>query len=114
MCVLFQWGEALGLFYSHEWMGYMGFDNINFSLDSKTDTDAFNGHRVNIIEFAQVLSTCRRLFNTKFTNSKVEFTRRQVNEEAHHLARVAALLASPIIYTNVLRYIEQIIGNEMI
>lgn len=79
----------------------------------KITTDAFNGRRVDITEFGQVLAACCHLFNTKFTSSKVEFTQRQANEAAHHLAGVAALLASPVIYTNVPRCIEQVIGNEI-
>jgi len=107
-------GGALGLFYALEWLGNMGFDNDDFSLDSKITTDAFNSRRVDITKFGQVLSACRQLFDTKFTNSKVEFIRRQTNEVTHHLAGVAALLTSLTIYTNVPRCIEQIIDNEML
>jgi hypothetical protein len=67
-------------------LGGMGFDSVNFFLDSKSATDAFNGRCVDITELGQVLSACRRLFNTKFTNYKVEFTQRQANEATHHLA----------------------------
>ena len=87
-------GEALSFFLCAKWLGYMGFDNVNFTLDSKTTTDVFNGHRVDITEFGLVLFACRRLFNAKFTNSKVEFTWRQANGVVHHLVEVDTLLAS--------------------
>ena len=42
----------------------MGFDNVDFILDSKTVVDAFNGRSNNIIEFGSIIQTCRQLFNT--------------------------------------------------
>lgn len=64
-------GEALGLFYALEWLGEMGFDSVDFALDSKITTDAFNGRHVDITKFGQILSACHHHLNTKFTNSKV-------------------------------------------
>jgi hypothetical protein len=67
------------------------FDNVDFTLDSKFTTDAFHHCQVDVIKFGQMLSTYRSLFNTHFSNSKVEFNMRQVNEVAHTLAGVATL-----------------------
>jgi len=106
-------GEALGLYYALEWLSDMRFDNVDFALDSKTTVDTFNHTRPDIIEFGLVISACRSMFRSKFTNSKVEFNRRQANEVAHALTGVAALLASLTIYSIVPRCIEHLI-NEML
>jgi len=102
------------LFYAMKWLGDMSFDNVDFALDSKITTDAFNSRRVDITKFGQVLFACHQLFNTKFTNLKVVFTQRQDNEATHHLVEVAALLANPTIYTYISRCIEQIVDNEIL
>ena len=107
-------GEALGLYHALEWVSDMQFDNVDFALDSKITTDAFSRSSRDISEFGQVISECRRVFSTHFTNSKVEFCRRQANGVAHALARVAKLYASPTIYYDVPLCIEQIIINEML
>jgi len=107
-------GEALGLYYALEWLSDMRFDNVDFALDSKTIVDAFNHTRPYITEFGLIISACRSMFRLKFTNSKVEFHRRQANEVAHALAAVAALLASPTTYTIVPRCIEHLIMNERV
>jgi len=54
------------------------------------------------------------LFTIKFANSKLGFNRQQANETAHNLVDIAALLANPTFYTNVLRCIEKIIINKML
>jgi hypothetical protein len=53
-------------------------------------------------------------FSTCFTNSRVEFIRRQANAAAHALAREATSLASPIIYYDIPQCTETIIINEML
>ena len=106
-------GEALGLLYALEWLSDMGFDNVDFALNSMLTTNAFNQHCVDVTKFGQVLSACRCLFKTNFTDSKVEFHCQQANEVARNLAGVATLSASLIVYTNVPCYIKQIIINEM-
>jgi hypothetical protein len=61
------------------------------------------------------MAASRRLFTSSFTNSRVEFNKRQINEVAHALARVAPFSASPTIYINLCTsYIEQSIANEML
>lgn len=87
----------------------MMFDNVDFALDSKTTVDAFNKTRPDVSEFGFIISACRSLFNLHFTNSKVEFNRRQANEVAHTLAGVATLLASSTTYSYVPRCIEHLI-----
>jgi hypothetical protein len=107
-------GEAMRLLYALQWLRDMAMDNVDFALDSKTVTNAFHKHSPDVTEFGQVLSTARRLFTTFFTNSRVEFNRRQANEVAHALARVAPFSASPTIYIDVPHCIEQLIINEML
>jgi ribonuclease HI len=107
-------GEALGLFHALQWLSDMQFDNVDFVLDSKITTDAFNHRWIDVTEFGQVISACQSLFNTNFSNSKVEFNRRQANEVAHTLAGVATLSASPNIYYRVPRCINSLIINEML
>jgi ribonuclease HI len=107
-------GEALALYKAIEWLSDMSFDSVDFCSDSKTITDAFNKNRVDVTETGYILLECRRLFTSHFTNSKVEFNRRQANEAAHILARAATFLASPTIHYHVPRCIENIIINEMI
>lgn len=107
-------GEALGLYYAFEWLSDMQLDHVNFETDSKITHDAFHSRKVDDSEFGQIISACQSLFSTHFTNSRVEFIRRQANEVAHALAGEATLLASPITYFNPPRCINNIIFNEML
>jgi ribonuclease HI len=107
-------GEALGLYHALQWIQDMQFDNIDFELDSKIARDAFHSHTVDVTEFGHIIDACRDTFSTSFTNSRVEFIRRQANAAAHALAREATSLASPIIYYDIPHCIETIIINEML
>ena len=107
-------GEALGLFHALQWLSDMQFDNVDFVLDSNITTDAFNHRRIDVTEFGQVMSACQSLFNINFSNSKVEFNKRQANEVAHTLAGVVTLSASPKIYYHVPRCINSLVINEML
>ena len=73
-------GEALTLFYAFEWLSDMDFNNVDFGSDSKVIIDAFHKNRIDVTKTGCILSACRRLFSSQFTNSMVEFHRRQVNE----------------------------------
>ena len=66
-------------------------------------------HTVDVTEFGHIIATCRGIFSTSFTNSRVEFTRRQTNAAAHALAREATSLANPITYFVIPQCIESII-----
>jgi ribonuclease HI len=107
-------GEAMGLFVALQWLRDLHLDHIDFALDSETITKAFHHHQPDISEFGQVMADARRLFSSSFTNSRVEFNRRQANEVAHMLAWVAPFSASPTIYIDVLHCIEQFIANDML
>jgi ribonuclease HI len=107
-------GEAMGLFYALQWLRDLGLDNADFASDSKIVTDAFHHQQLDVTEFGHVMSAARSLFTSSFTNSRVEFNRRQANEVAHASARVALFSASPTIYTDVPHCIEHVIINEML
>lgn len=92
----------------------MQIDNVDFVVDSKTTNDAFHSNLFDVSEFEHITIECKRLFNSKFTNSRVEFNRRQANQVVHALARVVASSASRTIYFNIPYCINNIIINEMI
>jgi ribonuclease HI len=87
-------GEALGLLHALRWLRDLRKDNIDFVSDSKIVIEAFHRQRPDVTEFGQVMSVIRSLFTLSFTNSRVEFSRRQANEVAHALVRVAPFSAS--------------------
>jgi len=99
-------GEALALYHALEWLSDMSFDHVDFCSNSKVTVD--------VTETGYILTACRRLFTTHFTNSKVEFSRQQTNEVAHTLAGVVTLSVRPKIYYHVPRCIEHFINSEML
>ena len=107
-------GEAWGLYHALQCMQDMQFDNIDFELDSKITRDDFHSRTVNVTKFGHIIDVCRDIFSTSFTNSQVEFIRRQANVTAHALTREATSLASPVIYYAIPYCIETIIINEML
>jgi len=107
-------GEAFGLHSALQWLSDMQFDSVDFETDSKLSADAFLSDRNDTSEFGCIISSCRSLFTTLFSNSRVEFVRRQANEAAHALPREATLLASPAVYFEIPNCIEPMIINEML
>ena len=76
----------------------MQFDNVDFETDSKVTADAFLSSMNDLSESGCIISSCRSLFSNLFSNSSVEFVRRQDNAVAHALAReVISLASSPFI-----------------
>lgn len=92
----------------------MQFNNIDFELDSKITRDTFHSHTIDVTEFENIIDVCRELFCTCFTNSNVEFIRRQMNAAAHALPKEATSFASPILYYAILYRIETFLINQMI
>lgn len=107
-------GEALGLFHAIQWMQDMQFNNVEFELDSKVTKDAFHSHHSDNTEFGSIMKACMEMFYVHFTNSRVEFARRQANVAAHVLAREAISLASPTIYYVIPSCIESIIDRKSV
>ena len=83
-------------------------------MDSKITYDAFHSQKDDISEFGHIISAFQSLFSTHFTNSRVEFSRRQANAAAHAPAEEATSVASPFIYFNIPHCINNIIFNEML
>jgi ribonuclease HI len=48
-------GEALGPYRALQWVIDLGFDDMNFSLDSKVVVDAFNSGSNNNTEFGSII-----------------------------------------------------------
>jgi ribonuclease HI len=80
-------GEALGLLHALQWLRDLRKDNIDFVSDSKIVTEAFHRQRPDVTEFGQVMSVIRSLFTSSFTNSRVEFNRRQANAVAFSMGK---------------------------
>jgi hypothetical protein len=68
------------------------------SFDSKITRDAIHLRTIGVTEFESIIGACRELLSISFTDSRVEFIRRQTNVAAHALAREATLLDSSNIY----------------
>jgi len=94
----------------------MQFDNVDFETDSKLTVDAFISDMNDTSEFGCIITSCRSLFSSLFSNSRVEFVRRQANGVAHALARDATLLASHAVYYEIpnTHCIESLVINEML
>jgi ribonuclease HI len=106
--------EALGLHAALQWLSDMQFDNVDFATDYKLTVDAFLSTRNDLSEFGCIISSCCSLFRNLFSNSRVEFVRRQANAVAHTLAREATCSASHAVYYEIPTCIETIIINEML
>jgi ribonuclease HI len=107
-------GEALGLLHAINWVHELELENVDFELDSKNVVTKFHSNKEDMSELGDVIRDCQRLHNSFFTNSRVEFIRRQANEVAHALARVATSLASFHIFIEIPTCIQHIIINEML
>jgi ribonuclease HI len=106
-------GEALGLHATLQWLSDMQFDNVDFATDSKLTVDALLSTRYDLSEFGCIISSCCSLFRNLFSNSRVEFVRRQANAVANTFAREAMCSASPAVYYEIPTCIGTIIINEM-
>jgi hypothetical protein len=112
--VLVDVGEALGLHAALQWLSDMQFDYVDFATDSKVTVDSFLSTRNDLSEFGCIISSCRSLLRNLFSNSRVEFVRRQANVVAHTLAREATCSTSSAVYYEIPTCIETIIINEML
>jgi len=68
-------GEVLGLQTALQWLTDMQIDIVDFDTNSKLTVDAFLSTRNDVSEFGCIISSCRSLFSTFFSNSRVEFVR---------------------------------------
>ncbi|XP_045831441.1 uncharacterized protein LOC123922796 [Trifolium pratense] len=107
-------GEALGLLSALKWVHDLQLENVDFELDSKNVVTSFHSKHNNVSELGDVIRDCVRLHKTYFRNSSVEFIRRQANEVAHALARVATSIASFHLFIDIPTCIVNILNNEML
>jgi len=114
MCYYVVVGETLSLLNVLRWVSDMQFDNVDFALDSKITRDDFHHRQVKVTEFDQVTSVCRSLFNTHFSNFKVDFKRRLKDKIFHTLIGIVPLPVSPNIYYHVPRCIDTLIINKVL
>jgi hypothetical protein len=61
-----------------------------------------------------IVLECKNDFSSYFTNSYVEFRRRQTNNVAHNLAKVAISLASFHIFIDIPTCSQDLIVNDML
>lgn len=106
-------GEAIGLLYAIRWAKELNLNNITFELDSKRVVDSFHSTRNDVSDLGAIIRECRTTFSSFFTNSRVEFIRRQANEVAHRLARAATFYASIHYFTVLPDCIQDVLINEM-
>jgi len=106
-------GEALGLCEALQWMAELGMDNMDFSLDSKLVVDVVTTNNSSNTHFRSIISHCRHLLNTHFTNTKVEFSRRRVNKVTHELTHAISLEASSQLVINVPPCINEVLSNKI-
>jgi len=89
------------------------FDNVDFVLYSNKVVDHFRTSIDDNIEFGCILYACKLLFQNNFQNSHVEFNRKQANEVAYELTKVAIYNTNSHLYSDVPSYICFILNNEM-
>lgn len=68
--------EALGLSQTLQWVTYLGFDDMDFSLDSKVVIDIFNGASNNNNDFGTIIIHYGTTIQQFFSVPKVEFSRK--------------------------------------
>ena len=84
----------MGISQALSWVAELGFDGMDFLLDSKIVVDAFNGGNKHNTKIDIIIQHCRQVFSNFFHSHVVEFGRRQANEVAHELAEKTPLNAS--------------------
>jgi ribonuclease HI len=107
-------GEALGFLSALNWVHELNLGPVEFELDSKRVVDSFHSSNQDFTEFGVILNQCKLMFSNFYSNSSVEFVRRQANEVAHNLAKAATLSASFQILVDVPNCIEHLLINEML
>jgi hypothetical protein len=72
-----------------QWVRELQLTNIDFELDAKVVVDKFHSNKIDLYELGDILKECRNIFVSNFTNSQVEFSRRQANETTRVLTTAA-------------------------
>jgi hypothetical protein len=95
-----------------KWLANLQYDNVDFSLDSKTIVDHFKSNVEDSSDLGCIIHACKHLFVNSFQNSHVEFNRRQAIGVARELGKAAPSHASSHVYNDVPSCIEHLIANE--
>jgi ribonuclease HI len=69
-------GEAIGLLKALNWIYELQLTNVDFELDSQIVVTRFHGKKEDVSELGDVINDCKRIYNSHFTNLRVEFIRR--------------------------------------
>ncbi|MCI22711.1 pentatricopeptide repeat-containing protein, partial [Trifolium medium] len=84
----------MGLLRALNWVNEMQITDMDFEMDCKRVVDSLYSSRTYNSDLGDILSDCRTILATSLVNSHVKFIRRQANDVAHKLARVATAQAS--------------------
>jgi ribonuclease HI len=104
--------EAWGLKTTIFWLRNLGYSSVVIELDCKLVVDDINNKLNFCTEFGMLLYACKTsLF--ALSNFMISFIRRQANNVAHLLARVALLFASREEFDYIPSCIEVTLMNEM-
>jgi hypothetical protein len=87
--------------------------DMDFEIDCKGVVDSLYNSRTYNSDLGDILRDCRFILATNHVNSHVRFIRRQANEFAHRLSRVATSLTSFHNFINIPICISNVILNEM-
>ena len=69
--------------------------------------------RNDVSDLRGIIKECKNTFSSFFTNSRVEFIKRQANEVTHRLARAATFYARIHHFTVLPNCIQDVLMNEM-
>lgn len=72
-------GEALGLLSTLQWMCDLHLGNVDFQLDFKTVVDSLYGGKSAISNYSTMLNDSKRMLASDLATSDVMFIRRQAN-----------------------------------
>jgi hypothetical protein len=80
-------GETLRLLSALNCVHELQLGPADFELDSKRVVGSFNSLAQDYSEFGVLMDECKFIFPNYYSNSSVEFVRRQANEVVHSLAK---------------------------
>lgn len=105
-------GEAYALMLAITWLTNLGYEEAILEFDCKLLVDHLHSSIEDHTEFGDLVMQCKYLLSFK-PLFKVHFIKRQANEVAHKLARMAATTACTRVFSLVPDCIASLIINEM-
>ncbi|KAL8509029.1 hypothetical protein ACS0TY_016281 [Phlomoides rotata] len=99
-------GEAFGLFEALSWIKELDIRNVEIEMDARVVVCAFNSRESSSISvFGDIIQACKNVF-TSYPHCKVGWVKRQANELAHNLTRVARDFSSPFVWAELPASVE--------